>query len=181
MKILFVLDYETFKNNLFETAKKASPYSDYIWFRIKNQDAKLIYDLSLKLRNGFQNKFILSERADIANAVGFHGVHLNKSSISPGIIKKSFPGLNISYSAHSLSEIEKLNCDFFTLSPIFFTYKPYEVKPLGVLNVKNTGKKIFALGGINSENIFKLKGKGFYGIAGISFINQIEKIKEQNV
>ncbi len=178
MKILFVLDYLTFKENLFFTAEKASKYADFIWFRIKNEEADKIYKLSVKLMSLFPNvKFILSERADIAFSANFFGVHLNSFYIPPDKIKKSFPSLNVSYSAHSIDEILEINCDFYTLSPIFYTEKPYEVKPLGVIDVSCYNKKIFALGGINKNNVSELQDKGFYGVAGIGFIDDLKIIK----
>jgi thiamine-phosphate pyrophosphorylase len=179
MKILFVLDYNTFKNDLFDTAKKASVHADLIWFRIKDENADKIYNLSFGLKKNFSDvKFILSDRADIAEAAGFYGVHLNSRSIPPEKIKNKFPNLNVSYSAHNLTEINNLHCDFFTLSPIFETPKPYKITPIGVINVEPVNKKIYALGGINLSNLSDIRKCGFYGIAGIRFINELDLIKQ---
>lgn len=178
MKILFILDYNTYKDNLFDVAYKASYYVDSIWFRIKNIDAKIILNLAQKLRDILPNKtLILSERSDIAYLAKFNCVHLGSASIPTDIVKSSFPNLLVGYSAHSLQEIETINADYYTLSPIFFTKKDYPVVPLGPIDVSYFSKKIYALGGINKENVCELLGLGFTGIAGISFLDDLPTIK----
>ena len=47
------------------------------------------------------------------------------------------------------------------------------MKPLGIIDYDKT-KKVFALGGINLENLDKIKDS-FYGFAGIRIINDIIK------
>jgi thiamine-phosphate pyrophosphorylase len=51
------------------------------------------------------------------------------------------------------------------------------VKPLGALDVSHMGKDIYALGGIGTDNIGEIKNKGYAGVAGISFY---ENLKELN-
>lgn len=178
MNILFILDYKTYKDNLFETALKASYYADKIWFRIKDLDSILMLNLAFKLKQLLPTKdLIISERADIALITQFKGVHLGSNSIPPDVIKSTFPSLTVGYSAHSLDEICSIEADYYTLSPIFYTKKDYQVSPLGLIDVSSTGKKIYALGGINKENVKSLIGLGYYGFAGISFLNDLQYIK----
>ena len=178
-EIIFVLDYETFKDNIMKTAKYASKYVDKIWFRVKNVDAKESYILASTLRNCLPDTFlIISERPDIAFLAGFDGVHLNTSSSLLVKLKKRFPKLTFGFSAHNIQEIIDYDFDYFTLSPVFYTNKGYPVSPLGCMDVSNIKKDIYALGGINSKNIFQLKGKGYKGIAGISFFKEISEIKK---
>lgn len=96
-------------------------------------------------------------------------LHLRSLSASPKIL---------SYSAHSLDEIIKANemgIDYIFISPIFavdgknpplgldiFTQIPKMLKP-----------KIFALGGINADNIHKFEHLGICGIAGIRVFAEI--------
>lgn len=179
MKILFVLDYSTFKEKWIEVANQVRPYADMIWFRIKNKDANEIYSHAKLLRKTLpDSRLILSDRADIAELAGFDGVHMGNRSISTEIIKQKYPNLTIGYSAHSINEIKSISADYYTLSPIFFTTKEYEVKPLGTIDVKNLYKDIYALGGISKNNILTIKDCGFKGIAGISFYKDIEKLQK---
>ncbi len=78
------------------------------------------------------------------------------------------------YSSHSINEIDNINADYYTLSPIFHTQKDYEVTPLGIIDYNKT-KKVFALGGINIENLDKIKDH-FYGFAGIRIVQDIIKL-----
>ena len=79
----------------------------------------------------------------------------------------------VGYSSHCADEINKINADYYTLSPVFYTPKDYNVNPLGIIDY-NKSKKVFALGGINLENLDKIKNH-FYGFAGIRIINDIIK------
>ncbi|MCA1933101.1 MAG: thiamine phosphate synthase [Calditerrivibrio sp.] len=178
MKIIFILDYKTYYNSLFEVAYEASNYADTLWFRIKDVDAKIVIELCRKLRRMLPDKeLFLSERADIASICEFDGVHLGANSIKPEIIKGKFNRLIVGYSAHSLKEIEEIEADYFTLSPIFWTKKDYKVNPLGPLDVRNIGKKVFALGGIKASNCSRIIGLGYSGIAGISLLEDLPHIK----
>lgn len=176
--IIAVLDYEVFKDSLLETAEYAASFGAKIWLRMKNKDAGLIYKVAFNLRKHLPESYlILSERPDISTMCSFNGVHLNSHCYPVDKVKKCFPELDIGYSAHSLEEIDAVNADYFTLSPIFQTKKSFEVKPLGLVNVGRTKKQIYALGGINPSNISLLLGKGFYGFAGISLISELNKLK----
>lgn len=178
MEIMFVLDYSTYASSFFDVALTASVYADIIWLRIKHIDASLVLSLSLKLRSLLPDTpLYLSERADIADICKFNGVHLGAGSIPVDVVKRNFKNLKVGYSAHSTDEITRLNADYFTLSPIFPTKKVYEVRPLGTVNVSRLGKNVFALGGINIKNIEELKGLGFKGVAGISFLEDLPHIK----
>lgn len=178
-KVIFVLDFDTFNDRLLESAEYAVKCNVNIWLRIKRKNTRFIYETALNLRKMFPEAFfILSERADIAHLVSFDGVHLNKNSHSPSETKRFFPRLKVGYSAHSVYEINTIDADYYTLSPIYYTQKDYTVRPLGYTDVSELNKKIYALGGINSSNIHTVKKMGFYGAAGVSFIKELDKIKE---
>lgn len=179
MDIIFILDYETYQKNLFEVAEESSLYVDKIWFRIKNIDANIILTLSKKLRTILKDKLIiLSERADIATIAKLDGIHVGNRSLPVDILKKKFNHLTIGYSAHGIEEIKEIEADYFTLSPIFFTKKEHPVNPIGVVDVSKLNKKIYALGGINKENILNLLNKGYKGVAGISFLKDLPHIRK---
>jgi len=178
-RVIFVLDFDTFKDTLLETAQYAAECDVCIWLRIKGKSTRFIYNTASKLRKTLPQAFlILSERADIAYLASFQGVHLNAGSPLPNDVKLSFPDLNVGYSAHSKKEIYEIDADYYTLSPVFYTEKPYPVFPLENADIKEFNKKIYALGGVNSDNIRKVQNIGFYGAAGISFVNELSDIKK---
>lgn len=172
LNFLAVLDDDFFKEKIFETAEKLDGTAEIIWFRFKNYNN--IHTKLTKIRKIVKKStLILSMDYILAEKYGFDGVHLNKDTIKNYNIIKSETKLMVGYSSHSAAEIDNIKADYYTLSPIFHTPKDYEVKPLGIIDYDKT-KKVFALGGINLENLDKIKNS-FYGFAGIRIINDIIK------
>lgn len=172
LNFLAVLDDDFFKEKIFETAEKLDGTAEIIWFRFKNYNN--IHTKLTKIRKIVKKStLILSRDYILAEKYGFDGVHLNKDTIKNYNIIKSETKLMVGYSSHSADEINKINADYYTLSPVFHTPKDYEVTPLGIIDYNKT-KKVFALGGINIENLDKIKNH-FYGFAGIRIIQDIIK------
>jgi len=179
MKILQVIDYETFGDDYIIAAKMCAEYADIIWFRIKDHNS--IYKEAEKLRRELPNSFLsLSLNAEISSELRYQAVHLGIDS-DVADVRKNHPELKIGYSAHSLREIESRGADYFTLSPIFFTKKDFQINPLGLVDVSSFNKEIYALGGINLDNAKSLKGLGFSGVAGISFYNELRDLKSLSI
>lgn len=170
LNFLAVLDDNFFKDKIFETAEKLDGTAEIIWFRFKNYNN--IHTKLTKIRKIVKKStLILSRDYILAEKYSFDGVHLNKDTIKNYNIIKSETKLMVGYSSHSADEINKINADYYTLSPVFYTPKDYNVNPLGIIDY-NKSKKVFALGGINLENLDKIKNH-FYGFAGIRVINDI--------
>ena len=124
------------------------------------------------------NKLYLSNNVKLAKSLLLDGVYL------PAFNKKlSYNNLNLPQnfkiigSAHNISEIrikEKQNCEEIFLSPIFKTDKHKDYLGTVKFNLKaiETKKKIVALGGINPDNLKKVKLTKSIGIASISWIKK---------
>lgn len=172
LNFLAVLDDDFFKEKIFETAEKLDGTAEIIWFRFKNYNN--IHTKLTKIRKIVKKStLILSRDYILAEKYSFDGVHLNKDTIKNYNIIKSETKLMVGYSSHSADEINKINADYYTLSPVFYTPKDYNVNPLGIIDYDKS-KKVFALGGINLENLDIIKDH-FYGFAGIRIINDIIK------
>lgn len=170
LNFLAILDDDFFKDKIYEAAEKIDGTAEIIWFRFK--DYTNIQSKLINIRKTVKKSILtLSSDYILAEKYGFDGVHLNKNSIKDYSLIKTETKLITGYSSHSADEIDNINADYYTLSPIFYTPKNYEVKPLGIIDY-NKSKKVFALGGINLENLDKIKGS-FYGFAGIRIINDI--------
>ena len=122
---------------------------------------------------------ILANDVKLAIKLGLDGAYLpsfnNEFHHLSYSFKKDFILLG---SAHNLKEIkikEKQMVDLIFLSPIFKTEKKSDY--LGIIkfnNLSNFSKKpIIALGGLNNNNIKKLKMTNIIGIAGISHIKKL--------
>lgn len=167
---LAVIDDNYFMNNAFFYASKIENYADIIWYRIKNKDSN--YEENIKKMRSVVKKCPLVLSCDYLSALkhGYDGVHLNKSCLENlDYIKEK--GLITGYSSHNASELELINTDYYTLSPIYDTPKDYKVKPLGFIDY-NKNKKVYALGGINLENMQETANH-FYGVAGIRLVEEI--------
>lgn len=172
LNFLAVLDDNFFKDKIYETAEKLDGTAEIIWFRFK--DYTNIQKKLINIRKTVKKSILtLSSDYILAEKYGFDGVHLNKNNIKYYNNIKRETKLIMGYSSHSIDEIDNINADYYTLSPIFHTQKDYEVTPLGIIDYNKT-KKVFALGGINIENLDKIKDH-FYGFAGIRIINDIIK------
>ena len=172
LNFLAVLDDDFFKDKIFETAEMLDGTAEIIWFRFK--DYTNIQNKLINIRKTVKKSILtLSSDYMLAEKYGFGGVHLNKNTINYYYNIKKDTKLITGYSSHCADEIDIINADYYTLSPIFHTPKDYEVTPLGIIDYNKT-KKVFALGGINIENLDKIKDH-FYGFAGIRIIQDIIK------
>lgn len=174
---MLILDYGTFGDEYIEIAKNAAPHCDSIRFRAKELNAAQVYEKAAALRDALpESRLFLSEYADMALALGYNGVQLGENSLPVNAAKSTFPELSVGYSAHSSDECVNIHADFFTLSPVFYTPKPYEVTPLGAIPAP--APNVYALGGINKDNAAELNGLGYCGLAGISFHKDLEEIRK---
>ena len=125
-----------------------------------------------KMRNIINNcPLVLSNDYITALKFQYDGIHINKHNLHNLSTIKKTTKLITGYSSHCIEEIDNINTDYYTLSPIYDTPKKYQVKPLGIVDCDKS-KKVFALGGLNLENM-EHTASYFYGIAGIRLIKDI--------
>ena len=152
----------------------------------RNYEKKPKIDEVKKFKNYCKKKkieFLISHYFDIAiklNLDGFYIPAFNKKFfLKNQYYSKKFLMMG---SAHNFKEIiikERQGVDLIFISPIFKTKKRDNF--LGIIkfnNLSNFSKKpIIALGGLNVENVKKLKMTNSFGVAGISNIKKIKFIK----
>ncbi|MDR0454082.1 MAG: thiamine phosphate synthase [Deferribacteraceae bacterium] len=117
--------------------------------------------------------FIINNNADIAVAVGAHGVHLGPDDLPPAIVKKYFPGLYVGVSCNNNDDCAAANesgADYAGAGPVFFSATKTDLRtvlePEGVKNItEKLNMPTIAIGGINAENAVTLKNCGVVGIA----------------
>ena len=124
-------------------------------------------------------KFFVSNNVKLALKLNLDGVYLpsfNKSYKINNYLKKT--NFIIIGSAHNLHEVkikEKQGVDAVFLASLFNQKKTY----LGIERFKilknQTKLKIIALGGLNQNNIKKLKLLNVFGFAAISFFKETKK------
>ena len=152
-----------------------------VQLREKNISTKDFYEKALKVKEICKNYgvlFIINDRLDIAQAVGADGVHLGQSDMpieeARKILKDKFL---IGATARNLEEAKRaelLGADYIGSGAIFGTSTKDNAKKLEMEELKkivaNVKIPVFAIGGININNVSSLKNIGLQGICAVSGI-----------
>jgi 8-oxo-dGTP diphosphatase len=164
------------EKNLINHIDKALQNSPEILIQYRDPSRDNYIETAGKLTKHVRNlggKIMLNSDTETAIKLGADGVHLNSTRLK-NLIKKP-AGLWVSASCHNLAEIQianRLKLDFIVLSPVCKTSSHPEAKPLGwdrfesLVEVANM--PVYALGGMNIQDIEKSKQLGGQGVAGIS-------------
>ena len=146
----------------------------FIW---RNKDKETSKGALIKLRNFCkknQRSFYISNNLELATKIGANGIYIssyNKDlSFKLTKLKKNFKILG---SAHNFKEIkikELQNVQEIFISPIFKDKNNKQLNIFKYLKLKDfTSMKDISLGGINNNNIKKLRMINPFGFAAISF------------
>ena len=115
----------------------------------------------------------VSGRADIAAAVGGHGVQLGTGDLMPADARRVLPRGWIGRSVHTVEEagaaVEE-GADFLVVGSIYRTASHPEREPAGPELISKTAKlglPVIAIGGVTPECVAELREAGAYGVAAI--------------
>jgi len=142
-------------------------------YKEKNNKNKI-----LKIKHFCKNnnrKFYLANNIKLAINLNLDGAYIpsfvKNFHVKHYNFKKNFLLMGSAHNIYEIKQKEKQNISLIFLSPIFKT-KNYK-SGLGVIRFNflsnQSKKKIIALGGINNNNIKKLKIANIYGFSGISY------------
>ena len=152
-----------------------------VQLREKNISTKDFYEKALKVKEICKNYgalFIINDRLDIAQAVEADGVHLGQSDMpiekAREILKDRFL---IGATARNIEEAKKVElsgADYIGSGAIFGTNTKNNAKKLEMEELKKIVASVkipvFAIGGININNVGSLKNIGLQGICAVSGI-----------
>ena len=155
-----------------------------VQLREKNISTKDFYEKALKVKEICKNYgalFIINDRLDIAQAVGADGVHLGQSDMpiekARKILKDKFL---IGATARNIEEAKRaelLGADYIGSGAIFGTSTKDNAKKLEMEELKKIVASVkipvFAIGGININNVGSLKNIGLQGICAVSGIKRL--------
>ena len=120
-------------------------------------------------------RFYLSNNINLAKIIKVDGIHIKADNKKLVYINKN--KFDIIGTAHNQLDFyfkKQQGCKSIFLSPLFNTKKYSNNKILGILRFNllsnNWGAPVYALGGINNNNIKKLKNTKAIGIGGISYL-----------
>jgi thiamine-phosphate pyrophosphorylase len=176
-------------NSVVEEALKGG--LNAIQIREKDLSSRDLYAAAYELRKltaRFGALLFINDRIDIAQAVDADGVHLGAGSIPVHRARKILgEDKLIGVSCHntiSAVSAQELDADFITFGPVFYTpSKAAYGDPVGIQKLADITKlvrtPVFAIGGINRENVSTVKAAGARGIALISAVMAAENPREE--
>ena len=122
-------------------------------------------------------KFLIGKNLELARKLRADGVHFSDNDKLPLQIlnRKNLPKKFIfSFACHnflSVLKCKKLKADMVFMSPIFATKSHESAKNIGLMHFSKmlllSKIKIFALGGVNKQNLKSLQKLGVKGFGGI--------------
>ena len=152
-----------------------------VQLREKNISTKDFYEKALKVKEICKNYgalFIINDRLDIAQAVEADGVHLGQSDMpiekAREILKDRFLIGATARNVEEARRAELLGADYIGSGAIFGTSTKDNAKKLEMEELKKIVASVkipvFAIGGININNVSSLKNIGLHGICAVSGI-----------
>ncbi|MGH7847355.1 MAG: thiamine phosphate synthase [Candidatus Binatia bacterium] len=153
-----------------------------VQLREKDLEGRELYYLAEKVKAlcaSYGAALFVNDRIDVALAVDADGVQIGKASIPVRTVRKLLGGTKrIGFSAHSLSEAQEAGregADFVLFGPVYFTPSKAEYgRPQGLAALvevtQNVLAPVYAIGGINANNITAVRAAGAHGVALISAV-----------
>lgn len=159
-----------------------------VQLREKKMGTRDFYERALKVKKICKDLgaiFIINDRLDIALAVKADGIHLGQLDMPIEIVKEILKdNFIIGITAKTVEqaiEAEKKGANYIGSGAVFGTTTKEGTKKLEIQELKNiidsVNIPVYAIGGINSKNVEKLKNIGLQGICSISGILSEEDTK----
>lgn len=117
---------------------------------------------------------IVAGRADVAAALGAHGVHLRATDLRPADVRRLLPHAWIGRSVHSVYEAGQAldeGADYLVAGPVYETPSHPGRPPAGlglIEELVQLGRPVIAIGGITPERAASVHGAGAWGVAAIT-------------
>lgn len=148
-------------------------------YRDKSGDVRRMLDDACALRAhvGGRATLIMNDRADLALAAEFDGVHVGQEDLSPAAVRRVIgPGRCLGVSTHNPGQLrlaDASDADYLAIGPVFGTTSKERPDPtVGLEGVRAaralTSRPLVAIGGITSENCAEVLAAGADSVAVIS-------------
>jgi thiamine-phosphate diphosphorylase len=163
--------------------------ADVLQLRDKEASGGRLYREALQLRKLTRDAkvpFIVNDRLDIALAVDADGVHVGQSDLPASVVRGVMgPGKILGVSVDTVEEAvqaEKDGADYLGVGPVFEARgtKPDAGEPVGLDRIARIRRHcripIVAIGGINADNVRRVREAGADAVAVISAIVSADDI-----
>lgn len=152
-----------------------------VQLREKECCSREFYELALTVKeitDAYEVPLLINDRLDIAMAVGADGVHLGRTDI-PVHVARNLLGADkiVGATANTVEaavEAWKLGADYLGVGDVFGTTTKSDTRHISLEELKEIRQAVpipvVAIGGINRDNIQKLRDTGVNGAAVISAV-----------
>lgn len=152
-----------------------------IQLRMKRAPAAAMCRLARELLRSVRVPVYVNDRADVAWAVGAHGVHVGSDDLPPGELRAVAPrpfliGVSVG-TEQEAAAVRGVDVDYWSIGSVFRTAtKPDAGEPIGLGGLRSLatlappGMPIVAIGGIDASNASAVIGAGAHGVAVISAV-----------
>lgn len=158
-----------------------------IQLREKNLSNEEFISIAKEVKKVCQNyhiPFIINDNLEVALAINSDGIHIGQNDIPASIVRKQIgPNKILGVSVHNLKEAFQAKidgADYVGVGAIFSTETKNDATNVTLDSLKkicdNIDLPVVAIGGINLDNISKLKDINIAGIAVVSAIMKANDI-----
>lgn len=181
-KIQYISQGSSIDEQLLNIKKALDAGCEWLQLRYKNGSKGEVLQLALSVRKIIENyncRLIINDHPEIAKEVDADGVHLGLNDM-PVAIARAIIGKNkiIGGTANTLKDVLQRHteqCDYVGLGPFRFTKTKENLSPIvgligyneimSQLNEQQITIPVFAIGGIEQEDISAILQTGIYGVA----------------
>ena len=155
----------------------------FLQLREKHIDSGLFLQEAQELKDlckQYQVPFVINDDVELALKVDADGVHVGQSDMKAGDVRKKLGKDKII--GVSAQTVEQHGADYLGVGAVFPTSSKDDAQEVDYETLKAICQAVqipvIAIGGINAQNVDRLKGSGICGVAVISAIFAQEDIKE---
>lgn len=195
-KLQYISQGTTVEEQLYNIHQALDNGCDWIQLRFKNGNSKEVFTLAEAVKtlcDEYLATFIINDKVDLALQINADGVHLGLNDMR---IKDARTLLGhhkiIGGTANTIEDVLQRaaeNCDYIGLGPFRFTATKENLSPilglkgyqniLAQLSEQNIKIPVYAIGGIQQEDIDVLLENGIHGIAISGLITEKPQLTTQ--
>ena len=163
----------------FAAEELAAAGTTLLQYRNKQGSARQMLEDARNLKRlvGTRVRLVMNDRADLALAAGFGGLHVGQDDLSPEASRRIIgPDQWLGVSTHNpgqIAEADKTDADYLAIGPVFATTSKANPDPVlgleGVRRARELARKpLVAIGGITRNNARSVIEAGADSVAVIS-------------
>ena len=194
-KLQYISQGNTIEEQLYNIHQALDAGCDWIQMRFKNQTDKNTFALAEAVKflcEEYLANFIVNDNLHLAQQIAADGVHLGLSDMKINEARAILGNTKIiGGTANTFEDIEnhaKNGCDYIGLGPFRFTSTKEKLSPIlglsGYFEILQKMKKnkilvpVYAIGGINLNDVNPLMETGIHGIAISGMITESDQKKK---